>query len=204
MIILQGAGSIVYNREQLMEAVSSQMPAKRWQHTLGVMETAVKLAEQYGADPVKAELASILHDVAKYWPTDRLEQVLRENHLNPGLLQEDKQLWHAEVGAFVAQQEYGIEDLDILDAIRYHTSGREGMSLLEKVVCLADYIEPGRDFPGVNKLRKLANHSLEEALAAGLGTTISHLVEKNKAIYVLTVQARNDLMKQMPIMEGNS
>lgn len=190
-----------YNRDMLIEAVSSQMPEKRWIHTRGVMDTAVMLAERYGADPQKADLAAILHDVAKYWPVQQLRDILTENRLNDELLLHDKQLWHAEVGAFVAERDYGVSDPEVLDAIRYHTSGREGMTLLEKVVCLADYMEPGRDFPGVNNIRELANHSLEEALVAGLDSTISLLVSRRLIIYPLTVLARNDLIKQL---EANS
>ena len=73
------------SREELIKAVSGQMPEKRWKHTLGVMEKAVQLAEKYGADPVKADLAAILHDVAKYWPVSEMEAVIRENGLNEEL-----------------------------------------------------------------------------------------------------------------------
>ncbi|MBU5348783.1 bis(5'-nucleosyl)-tetraphosphatase (symmetrical) YqeK [Paenibacillus lautus] len=190
-----------YSRDELIQAVSSQMPAKRWEHTKGVMETAVILAERFGADPVKAELAAILHDVAKYWPVQKLQQMMVEHALSEELLRYDKQLWHAEVGAFVAEHEYGVTDTDVLNAIRYHTSGRVGMTLLDKVVCLADYMEPGRDFPGVNNIRELANHSLEEALAAGFDSTIGHLLSRRQIIFPLTVLARNDLIKQL---EANS
>ncbi|WP_068616152.1 bis(5'-nucleosyl)-tetraphosphatase (symmetrical) YqeK [Paenibacillus tuaregi] len=186
-----------YSREELIKAVSGQMPEKRWKHTEGVMHSAVVLAKQYGADPVKADLAALMHDVAKFWPIDKQERVIRENDLDQDLLANDKQLWHAEVGYHVARHEYGIEDEEILDAIRYHTSGRVGMTLLDKVICLADYIEPGRDFPGVNNIRELANHSLEEGLVAGLDSTISFLLEKRKVIYPLTVLARNDLVRQI-------
>lgn len=186
---------MAYSREALIEAVAAQMPDKRWKHTLGVMETSVKLAELYGADPVKAETAAILHDVAKYWPVERMREIIKREGLSPELLHYDKQLWHAEVGAFVAEQEYEITDPEILGAIRYHTSGREGMTLLEKVVCLADYMEPGRDFPGVDQIRKLAKTSLEEALVAGFDSTISFLLQKRQIIFPLTVLARNDLVR---------
>lgn len=186
---------MAYSREALIESVSAQMPDKRWQHTLGVMETSVKLARHYGADPVQAETAAILHDVAKYWPVDRMKEIIEQNGLSAELLQYDKQLWHAEVGAFVAQQEYGITDPEILGAIRYHTSGREGMTLLEKVVCLADYIEPGRDFPGVDEIRRLSKVSLEEALVAGFDSTISLLLQKRRIVFPLTMLARNDLVR---------
>ncbi|MBB6020462.1 putative HD superfamily hydrolase involved in NAD metabolism [Paenibacillus sp. JGP012] len=192
------------SREELIQAVSSQMPAKRWKHTQGVMESAVILAEKYGADPVKADVAAILHDVAKYWPVAEMEAVIRDNGLNIELLSHDKQLWHSEVGAFVAERDYGVSDSEIINAIRWHTSGRVGMSLLDKVVCLADYIEPGRDFPGVEHIREQAQRSLEEGLIAGFDSTISLLLSQRRVIYPLTVLSRNDLIAQLKIMEVGS
>jgi predicted HD superfamily hydrolase involved in NAD metabolism len=186
---------MAYSREALIEAVSSQMPDKRWQHTLGVMESSVRLAERYGADPARAETAAILHDVAKYWPVERMKEIIEQNGLPSELLSYDKQLWHAEVGAFVAERDYEITDAEVLGAIRYHTSGREGMSLLEKIVCLADYIEPGRDFPGVDEIRRLSKVSLEEGLIAGFDSTISLLLQKRRIVFPLTVLARNDLVR---------
>ncbi|MDO3409087.1 bis(5'-nucleosyl)-tetraphosphatase (symmetrical) YqeK [Saccharibacillus sp. CPCC 101409] len=182
-------------REQLIERVSSQMPAKRWRHTLGVMQSAIWLAELYGADPERAELAAIVHDVAKYWPVHRQAAVIAENGLNADLLRYDAPLWHSEVGAYVAEHEYGIDDREVVDAIRYHTSGREGMTLLDKVVCLADYIEPGRDFPGVDTIREKARLSLEEGLIAGFDSTLRVLVERSQMIFPTTVLARNDLIR---------
>ncbi|MDN4618993.1 bis(5'-nucleosyl)-tetraphosphatase (symmetrical) YqeK [Paenibacillus sp. PsM32] len=186
-------------RDELKASVSAQMPQKRWKHTEGVMQSAIVLAKRYGADPVKAEIAAILHDVAKYWSTERQEQVLREQALNDELLLYDKPLWHAEVGAYTAQTEYGVDDEEILNAIRYHTSGRVGMTVLEKVICLADYIEPGRDFPGVDHIRSLAEHSLEAGLVAGFDSTIHLLLARRQVIFPLTVLSRNDLVKQLEL-----
>lgn len=186
-----------YTREQLIEIVSGQMPAKRWKHVEGVMETAVILAERFGGNKEKADLAALLHDLAKFWPVERQEAMIRDNGLNPELLEHDKQLMHAEIGAFVAQRDYGIEDPEVLDAVRYHTSGRVGMTKLDKIVCLADYIEPGREFPGVERIRDLAEHSLEEALVAGFDSTISFLLEKGKVIFPLTVLSRNGLIQEI-------
>ncbi|WP_284638645.1 bis(5'-nucleosyl)-tetraphosphatase (symmetrical) YqeK [Paenibacillus silviterrae] len=188
-------------REELIESVRFQMPPKRWEHTLGVMQTAVKLAGQYGADPEKAELASILHDVCKYWPVEEQAKALRDVSDPGDWLDYDKELWHAPAGAIVAKERYGVTDEDVLHAIRYHTSGRIGMSLLEKIVCLADYIEPGRDFPGVNNIREIAEHSVEKALVAGFDGTISFLLEKGKRIYPLTVLARNGLIEEIQAAE---
>lgn len=105
--------------------------------------------------------------------------------------------WHSEVGAFVAERDYGVSDSEIINAIRWHTSGRVGMSLLDKVVCLADYIEPGRDFPGVEYIREQAQRSLEEGLIAGFDSTISLLLSQRRVIYPLTVLSRNDLIAQL-------
>ncbi|MCC3375647.1 bis(5'-nucleosyl)-tetraphosphatase (symmetrical) YqeK [Cohnella sp. REN36] len=185
------------NREALIEATKRQMPEKRFKHVMGVVETAVSLAERFGGDVDRAWLAALLHDYAKAWPIERMERVIREEGLPAELLEHDKELWHAHVGAWAVRQEHGIDDEAVLDAIRYHTSGREGMTQLDVIVCLADYMEPGRDFPGVNKIRKLAEHKLEEALVAGFDSTILHLVDKGRRIFPLTVLARNDLLRQI-------
>lgn len=185
------------NREQLIESVRSQMPPQRWTHTVGVMETSVILAERFGADPVKAELAAILHDVCKYWRVDEQAQIIRENGLPADLLDYDKELWHAHAGAWIASSRYGVIDEEVLDAIRYHTSGCRGMTLLDKVVCLADYMEPGRDFPGVNNIRETAEHNLERALLAGFDGTIRFLLDKGRKIYPLTLEARNGLLEEL-------
>ncbi|UVI32041.1 bis(5'-nucleosyl)-tetraphosphatase (symmetrical) YqeK [Paenibacillus spongiae] len=183
------------NRNEMIESVRAEMPERRWIHTVGVMETAVILAKRFGADPETAETAAILHDVAKYWPTSKMELIIRQEGLPADLLDYDKELWHAPVGAFAAERDYGVTDIIILDAIRYHTSGRERMTLMDKIVCLADYMEPGRDFPGVHKIRELAEHNVDKALIAGFDSTITFLLERGKRIYPLTVAARNDLIR---------
>ncbi|WP_199617441.1 bis(5'-nucleosyl)-tetraphosphatase (symmetrical) YqeK [Paenibacillus alkalitolerans] len=189
---------------RLMASVERQMPAKRWKHTLGVVSCSKSLAASFGADAEKAEIAAILHDVAKFWPVERQrEAILHEGaEVALGALDYDKDLWHAHAGAYAAKREYGIEDTEILDAIRYHTSGRAGMTLLEKVVCLADYIEPGRDFPGVEDIRRLAEKSLEKALLAAFDGTIVSLLRKRKRIYPLTVYTRNDLLETIIAREA--
>lgn len=185
--------------EAAMDAVRGQMPEKRWQHTLGVVDSAVQLAERFGADAGKARIAALLHDVAKAWPVEKQRQAVLEEGDPAGLdaIQYEKELWHAHAGAWTARREFGVEDPDILNAIRYHTSGRVGMSQLEKIVCLADYIEPGRDFPGVDRLREIAAKApLEEALLEAFDGTLRVLLERRQRIYPLTVLARNDLLSQ--------
>ncbi|KRE52097.1 bis(5'-nucleosyl)-tetraphosphatase (symmetrical) YqeK [Paenibacillus sp. Soil724D2] len=185
------------NREELIAAVKEQMPERRWLHTLGVMETSVILAKRFGGDPVKADLAAILHDYCKYWPVQEQAKIIRENGLPQDLLDYDKELWHSHAGAYIAKEQFDIHDEEILDAIRYHTSGRVQMTLMDKIVCLADYMEPGRDFPGVDIIRDIAGQSLEKALVAGFDSTISFLIAKGKRIYPLTILTRNDLITQI-------
>lgn len=184
-------------RDEMMERVKAEMPERRWIHTEGVMAASVVLAERFGEDAERAELSAILHDVAKYWPVDRMELIIREQRLPGELLAYDKELWHAPVGAWVAQRDFGVTDSEVLDAIRYHTSGRRGMSKLEKIVWLADYIEPGRDFPGVDSIRELSEKDLEVSMLAALDNTISFLIAKGKRIYPPTIDARNDLIEHI-------
>ncbi|MBO8172927.1 MAG: bis(5'-nucleosyl)-tetraphosphatase (symmetrical) YqeK [Bacillaceae bacterium] len=179
-----------------LEKVKEQLTEPRYQHTLGVMETAVKLAERYGADTHKAELAAILHDYCKYWKQDKLEQIILETpHIPDDLIDYGVELWHAPAGAEVVKRDLNVTDEEVLDAIRYHTSGRAGMTLLDKVIWMADYIEPGRDFPGVDEVRKLAESDLDQAMLRALDNTIMFLIQKGKKIYPRTLAARNDLIK---------
>jgi predicted HD superfamily hydrolase involved in NAD metabolism len=185
------------NREQLAEAVKMQMPSRRWEHTLGVVSSAVELSRKYGADPAKADLAALLHDYCKYWPIEKQRQTYLEEGLPEDVLDYDPQLLHGPLAAVIARKQFGIDDEEVLGAIRYHTSGRAGMTLLEKIVCLADYIEPGRDFPGVHNIREIAEHSLEKALIAGFDSTIRFLLEKGKKVYPDTIMARNSLIAEL-------
>lgn len=184
------------NREELLALVRAQMHEKRYAHTLGVAESARKLALRYGADPEKAELAGYLHDYCKCWPVDKMFEILVRYDMPTELLEGEKELWHAFAGAIVIQTDLGITDSDILQAVRYHTTGRVGMTLLEKVVCVADYIEPNRNFPGVEKIRKLAEKDLDAALAYALGGTMQFLLEKQKTVFPLTLLAYNDLISR--------
>jgi predicted HD superfamily hydrolase involved in NAD metabolism len=184
-------------RHEALAIVRKQLTEHRYQHTIGVMETAIELAKKYGADVKKAELAAIFHDYAKFRPKEEMKRIIIEQNMPSDLLQYGSELWHAPVGAYLVKTEVGIEDGEVLDAIRYHTSGRAGMTALEKVVYLADYIEPGRAFPGVEEVRELAQQNLDLALLKALQNTISFLMKKNEAIYPDTFYTYNDLAKKI-------
>ncbi|WNC16824.1 bis(5'-nucleosyl)-tetraphosphatase (symmetrical) YqeK [Brevibacillus brevis] len=181
-------------RDELLAKVRAQMHEKRYVHTLGVAASARELAARFGADPEKAELAGYLHDYCKCWPVDKMFEILVRHDMPAELLEGEKELWHAFAGAIVVQSDLGITNPEVLQAIRYHTTGRVGMTLLEKVVCVADYIEPNRNFPGVEEIRRLAETDLDAALILALGGTMQFLIEKQKTVFPLTLLTYNDLI----------
>lgn len=183
-------------REKALDIVKKQLTKHRFEHTLGVMETAIQLAEKYGVDSKKAELAAIFHDYAKFRDKEEMKQIIQEQQLGKELLEFNSELWHAPVGAYLAEKEAGITDREILDAIRYHTSGRPKMTGLEKVVYLADYIEPGRHFPGVDEVRELADQDLDQALIQAVKNTVLFLMKKNQRVFPLTILTYNDLVSK--------
>ncbi|MCF6092904.1 bis(5'-nucleosyl)-tetraphosphatase (symmetrical) YqeK [Microaerobacter geothermalis] len=192
------------DNQELLVKVREQMTEHRYQHTLGVVETAKILAKRFGADPKKAELAAILHDYAKYWTDEQLIRVIVERGLPQELLNYNKQLWHGPVAAEVVQELFHIKDEEVITAVRYHTSGRANMSLLEKIIWLADYIEPGRHFPGVEEVREIAGQDLNQALLKALDQTIVFLIKQGQKVYPLTLLARNHLLDEkevLPIVE---
>ena len=147
------------------------------------MNTAVALAEVYGVPQEQARIAAILHDVAKYADRDWMRSLIEKENMDPLLLDYHHELWHAPVGAYLAAYEFGVEDQEILDAIRYHTTGRATMSDLEKIVYIADMIEPSRKFPGVERLRAMRNDGLDRLMEASIRQSIEFLSSKNQPVY---------------------
>jgi predicted HD superfamily hydrolase involved in NAD metabolism len=182
------------DRKTALQLVKPHLTDHRYQHTLGVMETAISLSNRYGADPKKAELAAIFHDYAKFRPKEEMRQIIIDKKMNPLLLEYNSELWHAPVGAFLAEKEAGITDIEILDAIRYHTSGRPEMTTLDKIIYLADYIEPGRHFPGIEEVREMAKENLTAALIQAMKNTIIFLLKKNQPVFPDTFVTYNHLI----------
>ncbi|MGP7819018.1 bis(5'-nucleosyl)-tetraphosphatase (symmetrical) YqeK [Niallia sp. 01092] len=184
-------------REQALAIVKEQLTEKRYLHTVGVMETAIELAEKYGENVKKAELAAIFHDYAKFRPKEEMKTIIITQKMDPQLLNFHSELWHAPVGAYLVQQEAGIQDQEVLDAIKYHTSGRPGISLLEKIVYLADYIEPGRNFPGVEEVRELTAVNFNEGFIQSVKNTMNFLITNNRPVFPLTFQMYNSIVMKM-------
>lgn len=176
----------------------------RYEHTLGVVKSAIHLAKKYGEDVYKAEIASLLHDYAKQFDEDTKKKLKKKYNIKFDKVEkESQQLQHAIFSEVIAKHKYDIKDDDVLNAIRYHTTGREDMSKLEMIVCLADYIEEGRDFSGVDEIRRLSEISLEDALYFATNNTICHLCQKNVLVHNYTLKARNYFLEKTKVFVKN-
>lgn len=179
--------------EEAHELIKQTLPEKRYIHTLGVVETAERMAIQFGEEVEQARLAAMLHDYAKYFDVKEMRRVVVEEGLDPNLLEYGDELLHAPVGAILLSRQYDLDDA-VLSAIRNHTTGEPGMSRLDQILFVADAIEPNRDYPGVDRLRAEAERSLEAAVVATLKQTIEFLLEKSVRIFPLTIETYNDFV----------
>lgn len=182
---------------QIEKDVKSKLKPRRFRHTIGVKYTSICLAMRYGEDLEKAALAGLLHDCAKNLAEEDLLALCREKGLPVSESEERSPfLLHGRVGAYFARTEYGIEDEDILGAITWHTTGCPNMSLLEKIVFTADYIEPGRDTaPNLDRLRQLAFTNLDAAVVEILEQTLDYLRAEGKEIDPQTELTYNSYRK---------
>ncbi len=162
---------------KLTKAMEETLSGKRFQHTLGVAYTAAAMAMKYEVDVKKALIAGLLHDCAKCMSDEKLLKLSEKENIEvTDVERRNPYLLHAKVGAMLASKEYDIDDEEILDAITYHTTGRPGMTDLDKIVFVADYIEPGRDkAPNLAKVRKLAFEDLDGAVKRILKDTLKYL-----------------------------
>lgn len=176
------------------EIIEKRMTSARFRHSKNVAKEAVRLAKKYGADVEKAEIAGILHDATKESSDEeQLELIERAGIELTPLERSTRKLWHAISGAAFVQVELGITDPDIINAIRYHTTGRAGMSLLEKVIFIADFTSAERDYDGVDKMRKVADKNLEDAVLEGMSFTISDLAQRKLTIAPDTFMGYNEV-----------
>lgn len=174
--------------------VRAALSKKRYAHTCNVKEAAVELAQRYGADPEKAALAALLHDAVKERPKAELLQILRGNAIIAGNAAESPApVWHGPCAAILAKTQLGVDDPEVLDAIRYHTTGRAGMTKMDKILYLADMISAERDYPEVGELRALAGENLDAAVLQAVRYNIRWMEECGKTIDPLSREALEDL-----------
>ena len=174
--------------KKISKSMEKELDAKRYEHTLGVAYTAAALAMCNDVDPVKAETAGLLHDCAKCFSDDKKISVCRKNNMEINSVESrNPYLLHAKAGYCIAKNKFDIEDQDILNAILNHTTGRPGMSTLEKIIYIADYIEPSRkQAPNLSEVRKLAFQNLDQALLKILTDILSYLESGGGEIDPLT------------------
>ena len=181
------------------EKLKKMLPDKRVKHSISVSDCAIKLSEIYNCDKEKAKLAGLIHDCAKYFTNEEIEYNVKKFGIDLDPLEENNiALSHSIVGSYIIQDEFNIEDEDVINAVRYHTTGRENMSLLEKIIYIADLIEEGRNFPRVDELRSLAySGKLDEALLLSFNNTIKFVMDNNQLIHPRTVSARNYILREV-------
>jgi predicted HD superfamily hydrolase involved in NAD metabolism len=179
----------------IAEKITANLSKKRKEHIKGVQKTAVKLAKKHGEDPGKAEVAALFHDICREMDRDLLNKYIKKFDL-PKKYMDNESLAHGKIAAEIMAKKYGIRDKDVLNAVRYHTTGRAEMSKLEKILYLADSIEPGRNYPGVDRLRKLAKEDLDKALLFSLEQTMGYVKGRKIKLDKDTLEAHQWLIKK--------
>lgn len=178
--------------EEIKAYLKENLKENRYIHTLGVADTAKKLAKLNGVCEEKAEIAGLAHDVAKNLSKDKMKEIMEESNMVLSEVEENNtSLWHSIVAPIEAKNKIGIEDEEILDAVRWHTTGKVNMSVLTKIIYIADMIEPSRDFEGVEDIRKVTFEDLDKGVYYGLNSSIEVLLIRNALIDENTIKARN-------------
>lgn len=182
-----------YNIIKMQKKLKKYIDEMRFHHTMGVMYTAASLAMCYGEDMERAQIAGLLHDCAKCIPNAKKLKICRQNNIPVSEIeQESPYLLHARLGAYIAKEKYHIQDPEILSAIEYHTTGKAEMTLLEKIIFLADYIEPMRSkASNLPEIRKMAFQDIDRAVYITMHDTINYLRTEKSCLDNQTVIAYN-------------
>ena len=183
---------------EFKEILKNRLTEKRYIHSLNVADSAKQLAKLYGYDEEIAYTAGLIHDCCKDTPAGLQLSYMLENGVE---LSEYElgvaKLYHSICGSVFVKKEFGIDNQDIINAVRYHTTGRKNMSLLEKIIFIADFISDERDYNGVDIMREKAVKSLDEAIVEGLSFTIKDLIDQGRIIHPDTLDAYNDAMMKI-------
>ena len=191
------------NTDSIKTYIEKNFSEKRKLHTEGVRVTAMNLAKKYGADPEKAEVAALFHDMYRGVSVDVLNYYVKHLGLSEIYLN-NFNLAHGKIAAIVMERDFEITDPDIINAVSYHTTGRPAMSALEKVIYIADAIEPNRNYPGVEEIRQAAEEDLDKACLLSLSRTIEYVRQQGNFLDTDTIAARDYLQKQYAIKENEN
>ncbi|MDF2524347.1 MAG: metal dependent phosphohydrolase [Clostridiales bacterium] len=179
------------------EKLEKTLNFKRFVHSVNVMKTAVDLAHNYDIDADKAAVAGLLHDCARDVKGEKVFELCTRFGIKVDYITKSQpELLHGPIGAYLAKTEYQVEDPEIIGAIRCHTTGCEKMTILDKIIFIADYIEPNRNFPGIYEIRKEAYSDINRALVFALNRTIKFVMTKGALIHPDTINARNRLINE--------
>lgn len=180
------------SRSELVKKLEDSLNKQsRFEHCLRVEQTAIQLAKLNHEDVEKAAVAGLIHDYAKERSAEEFKRVIIAKKMDPDLLNWGNFIWHGEVGAEIIQDELKITDEEILNAVRRHTIGAIQMTTLDKIVYVADYVEPGRDFPGANYAREVAFADLDDGVRYETQHTLQYLLENNQKIYPAAILTYN-------------
>ena len=186
------------NQKQAKELVRSRLSDKRYEHTLNVRKMAVKLAKCHDADEDRAALAALLHDAAKEISKDEMRAIMKAHpEYAEGGEERPTPVWHGICAAILARTEWGVEEESVISAIACHTAGKPCMSKLDKILYLADMSSAERDWPGVNKLRKLERKDLDAAMLMALKQTNDFVLSQGKPLDPMSKAAYDDIQAQV-------
>ena len=188
-----------YNFNELKEIVKSKMSLKRFTHTLGVVEMSEKLAKIYNANIQKCKVAALLHDICKEMDMEYIKNICKNNFMNE-LSEEDlenNEILHGFAGAYYVKNELGINDKEILNAIKYHTVGAKDMTLLEKIVYIADAIEYGRNYPSVVEIREETFKNLDKGILMEIEHKEEYLESIGKKSHPNTDKFKKEILKEL-------
>lgn len=188
------------NTDSINRYIDKNFSEKRKIHTEGVRITAIELAQIYGENRENAEIAALFHDMFRGISEDVLNYYVKNLGLDIKYLN-NCNLAHGKIAAIIMEKDYGIKDQDIINAVSFHTTGREGMSLLEKIIYISDAIEPGRNYPGVEDLRREAYKDLDRACLMSLTKTINYVNEQGNYLDDDTLRARDYFIQKESLNE---
>lgn len=186
--------------EIIKKELKKVLKEKRYNHVLGVQDTSIKMANFFGESSNNASLAALLHDFAKEMPKKEKFKFAVENKMKIDKLEENEiELIHGAIASIQAQNIFEVRDENILNSIKFHTTGRKFMSNLEKIIYIADFIEPSRNYEGVEELRNLAFFDLDKALLKAFDNSINYIILQKKPIHKRTIEARNWILQEIKI-----
>lgn len=180
------------NTNYYVNIIKERLTPGRFEHSLRVVETALQLAEEQDVSRDQVYMAALLHDIAKDLDGETLLSLAKDKGLVTCEAEElQPDLLHGPIGAMLCKEELNIQDEEVLQAIHYHTTGRVGMTELDKTVYLADLLEPGRKYQGIEELRRICTENLSQGLLFAFDSTLRYVLERKLLIHHLTVEARN-------------